>query len=149
MDNNYFEFTSNQELNINNAETVSEEPILVKPNPNSSFKEQWLFYKAIEKKLKDEMDKIAEDAKKEVIANHKFFQNKIGKVNYIESETKKPKDSMKDFLNEKGYLEMCLKDEVDLKKAQALVDAGLITKSELDEHTKSVFKRYLKFMSKE
>lgn len=149
MDNNYFEFTSNQEISINDAEMVSEEPILIKPPAHYSKSEKWIFYKVIEKKLKDEMDKITKGAKEEVIENDKFYQNKFGKVNYIESETKKPKDSMKDFLNEKGYLEMCLKDEVDLKKAQALVDAGLITKSDLDKHTKSVFKRYLKFMSKE
>ena len=96
---------------------------------------QWAFYNRAEKEAKSAKDAIAKVALKTVSATHNKFQTtQYGGAQLIEKTTKKPKDTLKFILQQKGQLDMCRKDDIDLKKVDELVEAGILDRSEIDNH---------------
>ena len=119
-----------------------------KPDDNLNYIEKWIHFKRIEKQVKKEMDDLRKQAEKEVIDNDKFYKNNHGKVLYIEQETKKPKDSLKVLLQQKGLLELCKKDDLDMSKVMDLVDAGELSEAEISPHIKTTPKKFLQYKEK-
>lgn len=113
------------------------------PEENSKVWEKWIHYKLAEKEVKDELSKLKSETEKAVSGQGDAIQTQQGKIQFIRSETKKPKDSIQKFLLDKGYLHLCKKDDIDLKKVNDLVKAGAIPEDELNEHLDIASKEYL------
>lgn len=105
----------------------------------------WVFYNRIEKEAKEAKNKIAADALENVSKTHdKFVRTPFGGAQMIEKVTRKPKDSLKFVLEQSGYYDLCRKDEVDLKKVDELVKAGMIDKQIIDLNVETTNSLYLK-----
>ena len=107
--------------------------------------ELWAFYNRVEKEAREAKNKIAADAINNVSeTNNKFVRTPFSGVQMIEKVTRKPKDSLKFVLQQSGYYDLCRKDEVDLKKVDELVKAGMIDKQIIDLNIETNRSMYLK-----
>lgn len=114
------------------------------PEADLTLAERFAHFKRIEAELKKEIDKVKGDALYQVKASGGFFEGRTGKVQMIDKTETKPKESLKEFLAEKGVLELCYKDDIDIKKVKDMVDGGMISKEELDQHLVVKQNPYLK-----
>lgn len=110
----------------------------------SNEAEAWRFYSSLEstaKKLKEKHKKLALT---EVEAIGEYAKTNYGGVQVIATKTKKQKESLKFFLAERGLLDLCRNDDVDLNKVQTLIDAGKLTEEEVYQHIDINPSSYLK-----
>lgn len=114
------------------------------PDPNLTLAERFAYFKNLEAEIKAEIDKIKKDALAQVEASGGYFEGRTGKVQRINKTEIKPKESLKEFLAEKGVLELCYKDDIDLKKVNDMVDGGFFSKEELEQHLNIKPNPYLK-----
>lgn len=106
--------------------------------------EAWRYFSFLEttaKKLKEKHKKLALT---EVEAVGEYAKTNYGGVQVINMETKKQKESLKFFLSERGLLDLCRNDDVDLNKVQTLIDAGKLTEEEVYQHIDINPSSYLK-----
>lgn len=104
----------------------------------------WAFYNKAEKEAKEGKEKAAKEALKAVgSTEHKFMKTVYGGAQMISKEVKKAKDSLKFALQNAGHYELCRKDEVDLKKVEELVEAGMLDKEEISKHIQVNSSKYL------
>jgi len=118
--------------------------LIKKPDDSLSFAEKWLYYKRIENEAKNGLAEIAKEAFLQVDTNGGFYSGANGKIQKVNKTNKKAKESLKTLLAEKGVLELCQKDEIDLKKVESMVEAGIVTQEEYDEHVSTISAPYLK-----
>lgn len=119
---------------------------ITKPNENLSNVEKWIYYKKIENYAKKEIEKLKKEALTEVESKGGFFTGSIGKAQMINKTNRKPKESLKTFLAEKGILEMCQEDSIDLKKVQEMIDADILQKEEVEKHIELKNSSYVKLV---
>lgn len=104
----------------------------------------WAFYNKAEKEAKDGKENAAKVALKEVgKTEHKFVRTQYGGAQMVSKVSRKPKDSLKFVLQNAGHYEICRKDEVDLKKVDELVEAGILDKEEIENHVQAKSSSYL------
>lgn len=104
-----------------------EHRFLKSPQEGAAAAELWAFYNSAEKEAKEAKEKAAKQALVEVSSTeHKFIRTPLGGAQLITKVTRKEKDSLKFFLKQHDMLEVCRKDEIDLKKVDEFVEAGLI-----------------------
>lgn len=115
-----------------------------KPDENLTLAERWIYYKKAEAEAKEEIEKLKSEALNEVERSGGFFAGVNGMVQRVNKTERKPKESLKTFLAEKGVLEICTKDDIDLKKVQEMVDAGVLTTEEVEPHIQTKDNPYLK-----
>jgi len=113
-------------------------------DPSLSLAERWVHYKKVEAAAKKEFEAIKKEALAEVEANGGYMEGRTGKVQRVQKNDRKAKESIKTFLAEKGVLELCYKDEVDLKKVDEMIDAGVINKEDVQQHIVVKENPYLK-----
>lgn len=105
----------------------------------------WAFYNRVEKAAKEAKNKIAAEALNNLSeTENKFVKTPFSGVQMIEKVTRKPKDSLKFVLQQSGYYDLCRKDEIDLKKVDELVKAGMIDKQTVELNIKEDRSQYLK-----
>jgi hypothetical protein len=108
---------------------------LQSPPEGASNAEKWAFYNAAEKAAKALKDDIAKQAMVDVSATeHKFIRTSLGGAQLVNKVMRKPKDSLKFFLQQHKVLEVCKKDEIDLKKVDELIEAGMLPQEETAAH---------------
>lgn len=118
---------------------------LVPPPAGADPVALWAFYNKAEKEAKDGKDNAAKIALKEVgQTEHKFVRTQYGGAQMVSKVTRKPKDSLKFILQNAGKYELCRKDEIDLKKVDELVEAGLLDETEINQHVQKSDSAYLK-----
>lgn len=109
----------------------------------------WAFYNQAEKeaeKLKKAAAKVAlAEVKK---SKDKFVKTQFGGAQMINKELKKPKDSLKFLLQQKGYYELCRADAVDLTKVNELVESGALDEAEIKAHVEVNTSTYLQIKNK-
>lgn len=109
----------------------------------------WAFYNQAEKEAKKAKDVIAKKALAEVKkTEHKFLKTPFGGAQMINKELKKPKDSLKFVLQQKGYYELCRTDAVDLTKVNELVESGALDEAEIKQHVEVNTSTYLQIKNK-
>lgn len=109
------------------AEIFTPSIFLQTPPDGASNAEVWAFYNAAEKEAKARKEAAAKEAMVDVNStDNKFIRTSLGGAQLITKVTRKAKDSLKFFLQNNGVLEVCKKDEIDLKKVDELVEAGML-----------------------
>lgn len=104
----------------------------------------WAFYNKAEKEAKAGKEAAAKEAALKVgSTTHKFMKTQYGGAQMISKTVRKPKDSLKFVLQDAGHYELCRKDEVDLKKVDELVEAGMLNKEEIEQHIQTSNSSYL------
>lgn len=104
----------------------------------------WAFYNKAEKEAKAGKDEAAKVALHEVgKTEHKFVKTQYGGAQMIKKETKKPKDTLKFILQSEGKYDLCRKDEVDLKKVDELIEAGMLDADHINQHIAITTSSYL------
>ena len=106
--------------------------------------EAWRYFSSLETTAKKLKEKHKKTALAEVKSIGEYTKTSYGGVQVIDMETKGQKESLKFFLADRGLLDLCRNDDVDLNKVQALIDAGKLTKEEVDEHITLKPSSYLK-----
>jgi hypothetical protein len=105
------------------------------PPEEASAAEVWAFYNAAEKEAKARKEDAAKQAMTDVSATeHKFIRTSLGGAQLVNKVMRKPKDSLKFFLQQHQVLEVCKKDEIDLKKVDELIEAGMLPKEDTAAH---------------
>ncbi|AKC02715.1 hypothetical protein CPT_Stills87 [Bacillus phage Stills] len=110
----------------------------------SNNTEAWRFYSSLESAAKKLKEKHKKSALTEVQSIGEYAKTNYGGVQVIDMETKKQKESLKFFLKDRGLLDLCRNDDVDLNKVQTLIDAGKLTEEEVYEHIEIKPSSYLK-----
>ena len=95
--------------------------------------------KDLEVLIKQELDAIKDEVYQEVEEG-----KADGQVTKVSKLTVKPKDSIIQFLQDRDLLRLVKKDEIDMKKVNQLVSAGVISEDELEEHLDVKESSYLK-----
>ncbi|QJT70367.1 hypothetical protein [Microcystis phage MaeS] len=114
------------------------------PSTEMSDVEKWAYFNAAEKEAKAAKDAVAKQALSTVgQTEHKFIKTQLGGAQMINKSTVKAKDSLKFFLQKHNLLEQCKKDEIDLKKVEVYVEAGVISKEEFEQHISVATSSYL------
>ena len=117
---------------------------IVPPPADANSVALWAFYNKAEKEAKEGKENAAKEALKAVgSTDHKFMKTVYGGAQMISKEIKKPKDTLKFVLQNAGHYELCRKDEVDLKKVEELVEAGMLDKEEISKHIAVNSSKYL------
>jgi hypothetical protein len=114
------------------------------PAEELSLVERWIYYKQAEKEAQNEIEKIKKKALVEVEDNGGFFTGSNGKAQRISKTTRKAKESLKTLLAEQGVLELCQKDDIDLKKVQDMIDSNTLNSEEVEVHIETKDSPYLK-----
>jgi hypothetical protein len=139
--------TINYSLNLRNGKGMMKLDTFnfVKEMPEglSDF-QRYIWLDKAEKEAKKEKDKMKAAIVKGVHDNNKFVKTDFGNIQWVPKETKSPLDTMKFFLANKGVLDVCKKDEIDLKKVDELIDAGFLSKEEVNSHIKVTQSSYVK-----
>lgn len=121
-----------------------EHKFLKSPAEGSTAAEIWSFYNAAEKEAKEAKDKAAKQALVDVAGTeNKFIRTSLGGAQLITKVTRKAKDSLKFFLQQNDLLEVCKKDDIDLKKVDELVEAGMLPEEEVSKHVSETKSSYL------
>ena len=102
--------------------------------------QKWLMLKDLETLIKQELEAI----KDEVAIEFDAGNTADGQVTKVSKVTVKPKDSILQFLQDRDLLRLVKKDDIDMKKVNQLVDAGIISEAELEEHLDVKESSYLK-----
>ena len=118
--------------------------LIQKPSEDLTLTERWIHYKLAEAEAKKELEKIKAEALAEVERNGGFVTGSNGKAQLVNKTDRRPKESLKTFLAEKGVLELCIKDDIDLKKVQEMIDAGVLDADEVEKHIETKLNSYLK-----
>lgn len=115
------------------------------PPFDSSLVDQFIYYKKIEKEIKSRLESIKSVATNIVKdENEGFYRNPTGAVQVVKKTERRAKESLKTFLAERGLLDALRKDDIDLKKVDDAVKAGLIEEEELTKHIVKKDNSYLK-----
>jgi hypothetical protein len=126
------------------AVTSSGLSFLALPPVNADPIALWAFYNKAEKEAKEGKEREATIALNEVgKTEHKFVRTQFGGAQMISKVIKKPKDTLKFILKNQGQYELCRKDEVDLKKVEELIEAGILDKNEIMQHIQVTPSAYL------
>lgn len=120
------------------------EKMIAGPNPEWTLAERWVYYKKVEAEAKTEIKKLQEDALAQVKTAGGFLVGRSGKAQMVGKTERKAKESLKTFLAENGVLELCTKDDIDLKKVEEMVEAGVLAKEEVENHIITKNNPYLK-----
>ena len=116
------------------------------PKQDMTDAEKWVFFKMVEAEAKKALDELKEKALGDVHQKHNdFYDTEFGKAQWITKTDRRVKYSMKEYLYENGYLELCQKDDIDLAKVKELVDAGLLKEEEVEAHIDNRKTAYLKY----
>jgi len=118
--------------------------LIKKPGDDLTLTERWIHYKLAEAEAKKELDKLKAEVLIEVEKNGGFVTGTNGKAQRVSKTERRPKESLKTFLAEKGLLELCTKDDIDLKKVQEMIDAGELKAEEVEQHIETKANPYLK-----
>lgn len=100
--------------------------------------EKWLALKDLESAIKMELLALKEEVEAILEVEEVKEVSKVVKVSV------KPKDSITKFLGDQGLLELVKKDGIDMTKVNQLVDAGVISVEDLEEHLERKESSYLK-----
>lgn len=107
--------------------------------------EKFAYLKNLEREIKKELKALQSEVKTEFEGTFsKSFQTEFGTIQKVSKVTVKPKETLQVFLHEKGLLEICKYDDIDMNKVRELVEAGIITEEELDEHLNKTESEYFK-----
>lgn len=128
------DYEPKQPTNIEATPISKEECLVAKVNDDMSVVDKWMRYKKAEKMIKDELSALSKEAADAVSKNDGFYQSPLGKVTEVKRKNKKPKDSLKFFLEEKGLLEQCKKDDIDIRKVDELIKAGVLSSNDVSDH---------------
>lgn len=104
----------------------------------------WRFYASVEKLAKTKKDSNQKVALTEVKSHNDYLKSAFGGVQSIDKESKSAKESLQFYLKERGLLDLCRNDSVDLNKVNDLIDAGKLNKEEVYQHIKVSKSSYLK-----
>ena len=107
--------------------------------------EKWVYLKELESKIKLELKVVGENVNSELEELGGFSRTETGSVQQVKRITSKPKDELKFFLQEKGVLDICKKDEIDLSKVKELIECGVLDNEEVESHLEITETSYLKF----
>lgn len=101
--------------------------------------EKWLQLKDLESLIKEHIKAIQSEVEDLV-----DIGEGVGQVTKVTKVTIKPKDSIIKFLEDKDLLRLVKKDDIDMSKVNQLVEAGVITEDELENHLEKKESSYLK-----
>ena len=101
--------------------------------------EEWIALKDLEAVIKLQLDML-----KDLVFEEVEQGKGEGQVTKVSKVTVKPKDSIIQFLEDQDLLRVVKKDEIDMKKVNQLVEAGVIDEDELEEHLDIKESTYLK-----
>lgn len=117
---------------------------LVPPPADADPVALWAFYNKAEKEAKELKEKAAKEAAKSVgNTEHKFIRTQYGGTQLISKETRKAKDTLKFVLQSQGHYELCRKDDIDLKKVDELIEAGILDEELIKQHVSVSKSAYL------
>lgn len=138
-----------EEVEESSSPTSNGLSFLVPPPPSFDAVALWAFYNQAEKEAKKAKEGVAATALKEVKSTqHKFMNTQYGGAQMISKETRKAKDTLKFVLQNAGHYDLCRKDEVDLKKVDELVEAGILDEKEISQHIEKKNSSHLQIKSK-
>lgn len=120
------------------------ENLVKAPAPELTIAEKWVHYKNAESEVKKAIDELKATALDQVSSAGGFLVGRTGKAQMVNKTERKAKESLKTFLAEEGILEMCTKDDIDLKKVQDMVEAGVLDKEAVEAHIITKENPYLK-----
>ena len=118
---------------------------LPKAKESMSLAEKWIFYKRLEDYAKNEKKKLEKATVASVEDAGGFSRTEYGSATVNSRTNRKATDDLKFYLDEKGYLDICQKDDIDIKKVDELIDAGILDKEEVYRHIEESETKFLKF----
>ena len=107
--------------------------------------EKLIFYRKVIDEAETEINKLKSSTISFLSNNNDFYENGYGKLQRVTRISDKPKETLKVYLEEKGLLEMCKKDEINLGKVKELIEAGVIDEKETFKHIDRKAIPYIKF----
>lgn len=108
--------------------------------------DEWVNLKRAESYVKGLLDNLKSEVSSKVTEHEGFVKTASGGAQTYTRTEVKPKDSLRFLLEKQGVLDICTKDELDMKKVNEIVEAGIITPEQLSDNVTIKETQILKFV---